>query len=121
VGITPLMSMLRYMRDTRDPRRVLLLYANRREADILFADELREMERAGFPNLQVVHILAEPAPRWSGACGRLDAEGVIRWTGDTHGKVFYLCCPPAMMRALLGGLKQRGISSRVLRTDFFAI
>jgi predicted ferric reductase len=30
VGITPLMSMLRYMRDRREPRRVLLVYANRR-------------------------------------------------------------------------------------------
>jgi predicted ferric reductase len=42
VGITPHISMLRYKRDTRDSRRVLLLYASRREADVLFGQELIE-------------------------------------------------------------------------------
>jgi predicted ferric reductase len=36
VGITPHISMLRYMSDLREPRRVLLVYASRTPADILF-------------------------------------------------------------------------------------
>jgi predicted ferric reductase len=121
VGITPHISMLRYMRDTRDPRQVLLLYASRREADILFGKELEEMERDGFPNLTVVHILSEPTRDWHGETGRLDANRVMRWVGGVEGKVFYLCCPPPMTRALLHGLKRKGVSSDSLRTDFFAI
>jgi len=121
VGITPHISMLRYMRDTRDPRRVLLLYANRRECDVLFEKELEAMERDGFPTLKVVHILSEPTQDWRGESGRLDADRVMRWAGGVDGKVFYICCPSPMTRALLRGLKSKGVSSHCLRTDFFAI
>ena len=47
IGITPLMSMLRHIRDTRAERTVTLLYANTSESDIVFRDELAEMERDG--------------------------------------------------------------------------
>ena len=40
IGITPLMSMLRHIRDTRANRTVTLLYANTSERDIVFRDEL---------------------------------------------------------------------------------
>jgi ferredoxin-NADP reductase len=113
--------MLRYMRDMRDPRRVLLLYASRREADVLFGQELMEMERDGFPNLSVMHILSEPTRDWHGESGRLDADRVMRWVGGMNGKAFYLCCPPPMTRALLRGLKRYGVRSHSLHTDFFAI
>jgi predicted ferric reductase len=121
VGITPHLSMLRYMRDTRDPRPVLLLYASRRETDILFGKELEEMERDGFPNLTVVHFLSEPTRDWHGESGRIDADHVVWRVGELDGKAFYLCCPPPMTRALLRGLKRYGVSSHSLHTDFFAI
>jgi predicted ferric reductase len=121
VGITPHISMLRCMRDTLDPRRVLLLYACRCEADVLFGQELMEMERDGFPNLRVVHILSEPTPDWHGESGRLDADRVMRLVGGMNGKAFYLCCPPPMTRDLLRGLKHKGVGSHSLHTDFFAI
>ena len=113
--------MLRYMRDTRDPRRELLVYANRREADVMFGTELQEIVCDGFPNLKVPHIVVEPSPNWTGESGRLDAERVLGWTDGTDGKTFYFCCPPPMTRALLGRLKRKGASSRSMRTDFFAI
>ncbi|GAH71463.1 unnamed protein product, partial [marine sediment metagenome] len=40
IGITPLMSMLRHMRDTQADRNVLLLYGSRTEKDIVFREEL---------------------------------------------------------------------------------
>ena len=40
VGITPLMSMLRYMRDSGEWKPVLLIYNNRTERDIIFRKEL---------------------------------------------------------------------------------
>jgi ferredoxin-NADP reductase len=79
------------------------------------------MERDGFPNLTVVHFLSEPTRDWRGESGRLDAEHVAWWVGEMEGKAFYLCCPPPMTRALLRGLKRKGVSSHSLHTDFFAV
>ena len=50
VGITPLMSMLRYMRDRGEHRRVLLIYANRDPSAIVFHDELEAIEAGGTLN-----------------------------------------------------------------------
>ena len=50
IGITPLMSNLRHMHDTGADRRVLLLYSNKSEADIVFKEELDGMAGGEKPN-----------------------------------------------------------------------
>jgi predicted ferric reductase len=121
VGITPLVSMLRYMADVREPRRVLLVYASRTLKDILFQDELRTMEAAEFPALKVVHVLSDPPADWHGEVGRLDADRVVQLSGDAGGKAFYLCCPPAMMEALIRGLRRNEVSPAHIHADWFSI
>ena len=121
VGITPLMSMLRSMRDRREPRRVLLAYASRSVADLLFTDELKAMQVGGNPLLEVVHVLADAPPSWVGETGRLDADRLVRLCGGVEGKAFYLCCPPPMMAALMRGLRRVGVSPRRIHADYFSL
>jgi predicted ferric reductase len=121
VGITPHISMLRYMADLRERRRVLLVYASRTPADILFQDELRELAAAGFPALTVVHILSDPPAGWDGEPGRLDADRLMQLSGGPAGKAFYLCCPPPMTAALIRGLRRHQVSCARIHTDYFSI
>lgn len=115
VGITPLMSMLRSMRDQREPRRVLLAYASRSAADVLFPDELEGMEAGGRPALKVVHILDE------GEAGRLDVDRLLGLCGGVEGKAFYLCCPPPMAASLIRGLQHEGVSPSRIHADYFSL
>jgi predicted ferric reductase len=121
VGITPLMSMLRTMRDRREPRSVLLLYANRRRADALFLEELNAIEAGANPILKVVHVLSNAPPSWTGEIGRLDADRVARLCGGVENKSFYLCCPGPMMAALMRGLRRMGVSPRRIHADYFSL
>jgi predicted ferric reductase len=121
VGITPHISMLRYMSDLREPRRVLLVYASRTATDILFQDELRAIAAGELPALKVVHVLSDPPASWSGQVGRLDADRLIQLSGGAAGKAFYLCCPPAMTRALIRGLRRHKVSAARIHTDYFSI
>jgi predicted ferric reductase len=121
VGITPFISMLRYMSDVRKPRRVLLVYASRTPADVLFQDELRAIEAAGSPALQVVHVLSDPPADWHGEVGRLDADRLMQISGGPAAKSFYLCCPPAMMEALIRGLRRHNVSAARIHADYFSI
>lgn len=121
VGITPLMSMLRYMRDRRQPRRVLLVYASHSLADVVFADELAAIEACGTPKLKVVHVLANAPPGWTGETGRLDADRLASLCGGVARKSFYICCPPPMMAALVRGLGHSGVSARRIHADVFSI
>ena len=89
------MSNLRHMRDTGARRRVLLLYSNRGEADIVFKEELDRMAGAEAPRVEVVHILTRPDSNWPGESGRLDREKLGRLCGmRLDSSVFFLCCPP---------------------------
>ena len=121
IGITPLMSMLRYMRERRDPRRVLLVYANRTAADIVFRSELESLESGGFPTLRTIHVLSEPTPDWVGHTGRLDRSSLEAFCGGFAGKTFFLCCPPAMTAGLIRGLKQSGVGLELIHTDYFGL
>ena len=121
VGITPLLSMLRFMRDRSESRSVLLVYACRSAADLLFAAELEAMVARGRPRLKLVPVLAEPPPGWTGESGLLDADRIARLSGGVAGKSFYLCCPPGLMRNLMSGLRRMGVSPRHIRSDYFSL
>jgi predicted ferric reductase len=121
IGITPLMSMLRHMRDTGWDGRVTLFYANRTEADIAFRQEIAEMEKGGRPSAKVVHILSDADGSWQGEKGRVD-DGILRkYVGDVAGKTFYLCGPPPMMKGLRNTLAGMGVPRDCVRWELFSL
>jgi predicted ferric reductase len=121
VGITPLMSMLRYMRDQREARRVLLVYANHGAADIVFRRELESIQAAGFPALKIFHVLSQPPADWDGPTGRLDTEFLRLLCGGFAGKTFFICCPPIMAAGLIRGLQGAGVGPERIQADFFSL
>lgn len=121
IGITPLMSMIRHMRDTRDTRSVLLIYANRDESGIVFFRELSEIEAGGYPSLRVVHVLSGPPPGWSGESGHIDREKILRLCeGDLAGKAFYVCGPPGLTGAILKVLRGLQVEDHRIRLEIFS-
>jgi predicted ferric reductase len=121
IGITPLMSMLRYMRDRQEPRRVLLVYANRGMDDIVFRSELESIESSRFPALTTIHILSQPPGNWVGATGRLDTASLRSLCSGFSGKAFFICCPPLMASALIRGLKSAGVGPERIHADYFGL
>jgi predicted ferric reductase len=123
IGITPLMSNLRHMRDTQAERRVLLLYANKAESDIVFREELARMEEAGRrPELQVVHVLSRPEEAWPGEQGHLDREKLARLCGKRlETASFFLCCPPPLLLSLLPVLRDLAVADSRIHFEYFSL
>ncbi len=122
IGITPLMSNLRHMRDTGADRQVLLLYSNKSEADIVFKEELDGMAGGEKPNLHIVHILTQPSSVWQGETGRLDREKLKRLCGAhlAH-STFFLCCPPPMIQSLVMILNGLGVPTSRISYEYFSL
>lgn len=122
IGITPIMGMLRHMRDTRAQRKVTLIYGNTSEPDIVFRDELAEMERAGVASLKVVHVLSKPSKEWRGERGRLDEETVTRLCGPLDAdRAFYICAPPAAMSQTIRVLRRGGVPPGRIHYERFSL
>jgi len=109
VGIAPVMSMLRQLRAERDPRPMILIYGNRIEGQIAFAEELSQMNRD--LNLEVVHVLSEPPPGWGGAKGELDPMTLPQHLPQQHRSdwLYAVCGPPAMIDSVEDTLARSGV------------
>lgn len=122
IGITPLMSMLRHMRDTRADRRVLLLYANKTENDIVFRDELREIEKGEYPRLTVIHILSRAGETWRGETGHIDRDKIKQLCGENlANQAFYVCCPPEMTEEVLRSLQDLRVAATRIHFEHFSL
>lgn len=122
IGITPMMSMLRFLRDTGDDRKVLLVYANRTAEDIAFREELQAMvEGPNAPSLEIINVLSRPDPSWEGETGYVDGERLRKMVSSTAGSVFYVCGPPPMMRMVEGELRAMGVSKKDIHMERFSL
>ena len=121
IGITPLMGMLRHMRDMGTSKPVVLLYANRDEDRIVFKKELAEMQSAGRPSLQVVHVLSRPGKDWQGETGHIDRAMIQRFRGDDSiATGYYVCGPKGLQDIALETLKDLGVAESRIHTEVFS-
>ena len=122
IGITPLMSMLRHMRDTGDRRPVTLIYGNKTEADIVFRSELDDMQSTQKPTLRVEHVLSAPDEPWPGENGHVDGKLLNRLLGGDLMKTgFYVCGPAAMTGQVVTALQHQQVPHRNLHTESFSL
>ena len=122
IGITPIIGMLRHMRDTHAERTVTLFYGNTSERDIAFRDEIAEMERAGVASLKVVHILSKPSESWRGERGRLDKDIVAKFCGPLFAdRAFYICAPWEVMNQTIPILRHGGVPPGRIHFERFSL
>lgn len=122
IGITPLMAMLRHMRDTGDNRSVVLLYANRTRESICFREELEKIASGNRPDLTLVHVLSRPEKDWEGESGHVDWEKIQKYcTPNPAGKTYYICAPVQMAENLISILLSKGVPGKQLRREIFSL
>ncbi len=121
VGVTPVMSILRTLRDEGDRRPLLLIYGCAREENITYREELREME--GEMNLRVVQVLEQPPESWTGEKGMIESEILERHLPplDAVEREHFVCGPEPMMDVVETHLLRRGVPIRKLNSERFNI
>jgi ferredoxin-NADP reductase len=119
VGITPLRSICKYCTDMRLNTKVTLLYGNRTEADIVFRQDLEQMQRQN-NNLKVAFTLAQPKANWNGYKGNINAEMIKKEIPEYLETLFYVCGPPAMVQAMGNLLKTLDVPVGSVRKENFA-
>lgn len=120
VGITPMMSTVRYLTETNWPGNIHLVLGFRAPRDFIFRDELALLA-ARNPNLNVTVAVSQPADEpWSGAVGRIDAPLLASAVPDIATRRAHICGPPAMMKAVTVALLGLGVPNAQIKTEAFA-
>jgi ferredoxin-NADP reductase/DMSO/TMAO reductase YedYZ heme-binding membrane subunit len=119
VGVTPLMSILRYLTDRNWNGRIDMVYSCKTAKDIIFRKELEDLQQR-FPNLHLTITLTRPdAANWNGPSGRIDADLIQRTIPDPANVPFYFCGPSEMLTATTSLLRELGVAESNIRKESF--
>jgi glycine betaine catabolism B len=120
VGITPLMSITRYLTDRAWTGEIFLFIVARTENALIFRDEL-DLLKKRFPNLRVWVSLTriQPEEAWNGQRGRVNEELLTQAVPDLPRRLFYVCGPDTMMSATRELLVKLGVPPSNIRFEAF--
>lgn len=107
VGITPLLSIFRHVRDADLSTQAHLVYSVSESCEILFRDEL-EAAVHSHDNLHVSITVTQPDAKWHGLTGRIDPVKLhaLDVPDDT---LYYLCGPKGMVEDMSTLLHDLGV------------
>jgi len=110
-GITPMLSMARYLSDTQHPARLMFFHSARTEADLICRPELDLLSQQN-PQLSVHYTLTgETTPDWQGLTGRLDKEQLLALVPDLTDYTLFVCGPGKFMESAKQLLTELGVSA----------
>jgi glycine betaine catabolism B len=119
VGITPLMSVLRYLTDRAWPGDIFLIYGCKSPRDIIFREELEYLQRR-HPNLRVVITVSHPeGTDWQGPTGLITTELIRQSVSDLASRYVHICGPVPMMEATKKMLAELGVPQGRVKTEAF--
>lgn len=97
-GITPCISMARWLLDTQQQVNIHFIYSARSESDIIMKDSLNELNEL-HDNFRLSVILEETDNR-AFIAGRLNNDNFKQLVGDVAGKTIFTCGPTAYMQVV---------------------
>ncbi len=124
IGVTPCMSMLRTMRDDKDPRKAILLYANSDWEGATFREELNEISKE--IDLKIVFVNEDAPDDWKEGHdaeeGRIDQDMLKKYLPDNPNEyMYFICGPNAMMDVAEIALQNLGVDWRRIYSERFEI
>lgn len=101
IGVTPFRSMVKYATDKQLATKIIMLDSNRNEQNILYEREFDDWAKEN-PNFKAVYTLTDQADDWKGEKGRIDKNMLARHLDESQiaRSIFYICGPPAMLKAM---------------------
>jgi ferredoxin-NADP reductase len=119
VGITPLMSVRRYLTDRSWPGDIFLIHSVHSPQDLIFREELDYLARR-HPKMRVILTVSHPeGTDWAGPSGRITKEFIASSVPDLPSRYVHLCGPVPMMETVRKELLELGVPAARIKTEAF--
>jgi glycine betaine catabolism B len=113
VGVTPLLSIWRYVRDACPETHATLYYSVSHPDEILFREELEQSARQ-HTHVSLELTVTQPCASWQGQTGRINKHKIAALNAPPN-TLFYLCGPPGMVDDMEHFLRELGVpASRII-------
>lgn len=123
IGITPFISMMRYLSRLGADNEVTLLYSSQTQDDIPFKDELLSIQKHS-PNLKTIFVIGkgpiDQLPPANAATGFISPELFDKVTDNKCPDYkFFICGPPGFMKAMSDSVSKKGVPKDKIMTEAF--
>lgn len=112
MGITPMHSMIKFLKDVGEQRDIHLVYALSRLEDLAWRELFESY------SLTFTPIVKQAPDNWNGETGSLSSERIISFV-TTANSLVYISGPEPMIETFFDELQNRGINKNRLVTDYF--
>lgn len=122
-GITPILSIIASLLQSRPHSRVALFYGNRRQNTTMFIEDLYALKNRFPERLQLHFVFSREEQEFEIAGGRLDAEKVVELLRcfcagvDIDGA--WICGPDTMIDSVSEGLAEAGVDADRIHAERF--
>jgi len=119
IGITPFLSMLRYMDSVNYGDEVVLLWGARDLSEVVCKKELEDYSTRS-KSFRLVPVLSNDKA-YEGEKGFIGADLIKKYAVDFLKYDFYICGPPIMLEIQIKNLKSLGVSKKNIHFERFSI
>jgi glycine betaine catabolism B len=112
IGVTPFVSQARSIQNRHEERDIVLLYATATAADTPYLPLLAAVSR-------VVSVVATGPVLPGGIAGFVTADSIREQVTDYQERLWYVSGPPGLVNQAVRALRQLGVSSARIKTDYF--
>ncbi len=118
LGITPMMSIIRYCNGKKLNNKVRLLYCAKTPQNLIYKEEL-ERTRDENKNFDFVLTITRlrPEHKWCGKTGRIDEKLLKESIKNIEDKLFYLCGPKEFVKCIIEMLEKLNVKKERIKTD----
>lgn len=119
VGITPMVSIARYLTERSWPGEIFFIYTCRTPADYILESEVVALQLRN-PKLHVaVTLTRAESTDWKGPRGHLTKELLSRTVPDLATRRIHICGPQAMMDSTKALLAELGVPPEQVKSEMF--
>ena len=117
-GITPMISILRFIDDRCLDTDVTLLYTARTHRDIIFEAEIERLKQS-LPSFSCLTVLTRPDAGWKGLTGHIRRDVLADIVKGQKKAAFFLCGPEPFMNNTIAALEELGVDRKQIKQEKF--
>ena len=120
LGITPLMSIIRYCNDKSLKNKIRLIYSIRTPQDIIYTEEIKKLKEQN-NNFSYTLTITRPDDKtlWTGKTGRIDINLLKSNISNVENSLYFLCGPISFVKSAIEMLESLGAKKEQIKTDIW--
>lgn len=117
IGITPFMSILKYISEEKLPYKITLIYSNRNKGSTAYIDEISNLASL-IPNFKLILTMTDDSS-WSGEKRQVDANFIKEYFPDVNDNYYMVVGPPPMVAAVEKSLAEASVNKENIKIENF--